>query len=775
MTTRVRFTYYTGLDRPLWFNPRLTGSWNGWVPEAMTVTTAADGCPSFEATIDLPAGEHRWGVFVDSQARNNIWAVMDEAGLDTTERHRTFTIGDGETDRHETYFFTHLRRLGAYKDASGNIRFAVWAPHAKAVDVVFADASGYVHDDGRGIDAAQAPIALTPRAGGVWESDALAPFAMFAGRPYMFRITRDDGSTRFRTDLYSRHQIGRGHIDPAHTDKPYDGNVASLDGTKGASVVVDPDLIDGMPSADFWRDELSHDRPLPRHVEDLVIYELHIGSLGFGEHRPGTLADAAAPPFLTYLQDLGVNAIELLPMMEFAGDRQWGYATSHFHALESSAGGRDGLKRLVRACHQRGIAVLLDVVYNHYHHDAERAQWQYDSTRHEDNSYYWFEGRGDDYPAFNAAVTPDQRGMGGYLDNVSTGFAPRYHDENVRKLLIDSAVAMVEEFHIDGLRVDQTSSIRGYNKLHADGARVEAANEWGAKFLRQLSRTVKLVKPSAILIAEDHEQGEKEAALTTNADQNGLGFDAAWFSGFYHNLVGDAAGRSEARLIKLAGFGDDRPLPFHSFAGAMNWSGQKKVVYGESHDEAGNGEQTARTMIVAVGGAPLTGDTRRFAEARCRFAFAMAILSAGTPMLLAGDEIGATKLMKHDDPLGSKEDLLGQRAGDGAKLFACYSDLVKLRLRRSGLRSRTIRIVRTDNENRLIAFIRGDDEFLVIGTLSNQPRTHQLDVPGDWQELFNTDSALYGGDNIGNEGRILRAADGVMVPANGAIVLRRVT
>lgn len=658
MPLPVPFTYYTGLERPLWFNPRLSGSWNGWTPIAMNTIVAPDGCPAFETTVNLEPGEHRWGVFVDSQARNNIWAVMDEAGLNTNERHRTFSIAPGETDHHEKYFFTHLRRLGAHKDAIGNMRFAVWAPHARAVEVVFADAGGYIYDDGRGLHAEQASIPLRRRSGGVWESDSLAPFATFVGRAYMFRVTRSDGSVRLRTDLYSRHQIGRGRIDPART--PYDGDIATLDGTKGASVVVDPDLVGGIPAAEFWRDELSHER-----------------------------------------------------------------------------------------------------------------QWQYDSPEHKNNLYYWFEGRGDDYPDFNAAVSADRRGMGGYLDNVSTGFAPRYSDETVRRLLIDSAVVMAEEFHIDGFRVDQTSSIRAYNGLHANGARVGAANAWGAKLLQQLSRTVKLVKPDAMLIAEDHEHGEAEEALTRPTDQNGIGFDAAWFSSFYHNLVGDAAGRSEARLIKFAGLGDDRPLAIDSFAGAMSWSGQKKVVYGESHDKAGNPEQTARTIVVAAGGAPLIGMTRRFAEARCRFAFAMAVLSAGTPMLLAGDEVGATKLMKHDDPLGSKEDLLGQRAADGAKLFACYSDLIKLRLRQPALRSRRIAIIRTDNEQRLIAFTRGDRELLVVGTPANQPRTQGISVDGEWQEIFNTDSVFYGGDNVGNAGNVLRPRDGVIVPANGVVVLRR--
>jgi 1,4-alpha-glucan branching enzyme len=659
----LSFVYYTGIERTLWWNPRLTGSWNGWVPSPMEVFTAPDGCPAFRATVEVPPGEHRWGVFVDSRTRNNIWAVMDEAGLETTERHRTVHVGENDAPRTEEYWFTHCRRLGAQK-RNGEVYFAVWAPNATAVEVVFGDASGYIAD---GAQPGAGTIALARAGGGVWESrPGTGDFAAFEGRPYMYRITRGNGDVRYRTDLYSRSQIGRGRIDPAALkpeDPPYNGDPATLDGTKSCSVIVDPGKADGIAAADFWRDELSHDRPLPGRIEDLVIYEVHIGSLGFGETgpdgqpRPGTLADAASPRFLDHLEDLGVNAIELLPIMEFAGDRQWGYATSHFSALESSAGGRDALKRLVKACHQRGIAVILDVVYNHYHHDAERAQWAYDHDTHDRNLYYWYEGKPSDYPQYPP---------GGYVDNESTGYAPRYSEEMVRKLLIGSAVTMVEEFHVDGFRVDQTSSIRAYNKLHLDGRGVGAANAWGEKFLRQFARTVKLVDPAAVLIAEDHEKDDAELRLTRPTDQGGVGFDAAWFSSFYHSLIGDAKGRSDG-LIREAGFGHDGPLRLDYFAGALRHSRNQKVVYGESHDEAGNAEQTARTIVTAANHAPLTGDTRRFAEARCRFAFAMAVLSPGTPMLLAGDEIGAANVMRHNDPLGSKEDLFGERAGAGAK------------------------------------------------------------------------------------------------------------
>src|SRR5439155_18181781 len=111
-------------------------------------------------------------------------------------------------------------------------------------------------------------------------------------------------------------------------------------------------------------------------------YELHVGALGFGKPGPGTLEDAIA--LLPHLSDLGVNAVELLPMSEFSGIG-WGYGDSHHFVIESTAGGRDQYKHFVRACHRRGIAVIQDVGYKHFDPDADRAQWAYDSQPPEHN------------------------------------------------------------------------------------------------------------------------------------------------------------------------------------------------------------------------------------------------------------------------------------------------------------------------------------------------------------------------------------------------------
>lgn len=634
---------------------------------------------------------------------------------------------------------------------------------------------------------------------GVWQTNAndsrLSNFSQYDHKPYMFRITKEEGAVAYRTDLYSRCQIGQGNFNPK--GKHYDGSFQDLDGTKSCSVVVNPDLVAQdfykqiwpqdkfVSDEEFWKDEFNSNKPVPSKVEDLVIYELHLGALGYGQDRPGNFNDAMK--LMDYFEDLNVNAIELLPMAEFRDESNWGYETSHYFTMEYSAGGRDQLKHFVRECHRRGIAVILDVVYNHYSPDGERAQWGYDSNAPERNMYYWYEGDSNNYFYPDGGHFPD----GGYIDNMSTGYSPRFHEEIVRKIFISSAATLLTEFHIDGFRVDQTTSMHSYNVLHADGRRMDNVNMFGAKFLREWTRTLKLIKPSVMLIAEDHSDWN---LVTVSSNDGGLGFDAAWYSAFYHHLIGDAQqGTEYAKLIPTAGFGDDRPLAMDYFAGALAESKEHKVVYHESHDEAGNAYyeqggnriESRRTIVSAVNGAALVAKTRSFAEARVHFACGMTMLSAGTPMFFMAEEIGAEKQYRYKDFLDNREDLLGERQNNGRQLFKFYQDLIRFRLNHSGLRSHNIDIIHVHNANRVIVFKRWDEteEFLVVASLNNSPfaKGYMLEnyrIPnGTWREMFNSDLKSYGGNNLSNLGANITSNNGnisIVVPANGFVVLQKV-
>ncbi len=806
----VEFQYLTGLTRSIFRNARLCGSWdiNGrysdlWTECPMEEDLGTDGCPVFKATVPLDLADQdktfKWGVMLDGPQGANFWGIPTEVhNKDSADRYRQFQLSGAGFPQVERYYLTFGRRLGANKHfvagrTTPELRFGVWAPNANKVEVVFGDPSkGYIADDGKGIDRTQPVVDLQRSAEGIWEGGPEGSFEAFKGRPYMYRVHHPQWEKPvYRTDIFSRSQVGKGKLDPA-MDKNW--TVETLDGSLSCSVVIDPDVVrwgfdstpagkkpNLIPAEEFWASEFTFGLPVPTRMEDMVIYELHVGSLGYGKMGadgkplPGDLGDAIA--FLDHLVDLGVNAVELLPMAEFSGNAAWGYGDTHHQCIESSAGGRDKYRHFVRECHRRGIAVIQDVVYNHYDFKADRAEWQYDSPAPDQNIYYWYEGRPSDYAAAE----------GGYLDNGSTGYTPRFHQEVVRQQFITSAAFLVEEMHVDGLRVDLTQAIHRDNVLHANGKSVGSANLFGQKLLREWSRTLRMIHPAIMLIAEDHSGWD---AVTKLPAKGGLGFEARWAAEFYHNLIGDSpAADGKARLLKTAGNGNDGPLEMDWFAGALYGSRFNQVVYHESHDEAGNDHndyiRTERTIETAVNDV-LDDSTRPWAEARSRVSFGLSLLSAGTPMFFMGEEIGAKNRFTYDNFLDEREDILGEKLNSGMALFRYYQDVLTLSRRLRSVRSHNIDILHQSNSDRVIAFKRwsADEEVIVVASLNNAPfadgymvEKDQLAIPdGDWKEVFNSDASVYGGWNMGNEGAVIHSSHGCIntkIPANGFVVLAR--
>ena len=189
--------------------------------------SGTDGCPIFKASVSLDLADQdktfKWGVVLDGPQGSNFWGIPTEVqDVNSVERHRQFRLnGGGGAPQVERYYFTYGRRLGANKhfaagSATAGLRFAVWAPNAQSVKVVFGKpANGYIANDGTGIDPAQPVVALSRLTDGIWEGGPQGDFETFKSLPYMYRIVNAQGQTVYRTDIFSRSQIGKGAINPA--------------------------------------------------------------------------------------------------------------------------------------------------------------------------------------------------------------------------------------------------------------------------------------------------------------------------------------------------------------------------------------------------------------------------------------------------------------------------------------------------------------------------------------------------------------------------------
>ncbi len=344
--------------------------------------------------------------------------------------------------------------LGA-RPGAGGVHFRVWAPDTRAVDLL-----------------------LEPRGQEPWvvsmEKNADGTFTAFvpglsagAGARYRYRL---DGQGPYS--------------DPASRFQP--------DGVHGPSEVVDP--------AGFaWSD---HQWPGVA-AADLVTYELHVGTFS----PEGTFEGVTRR--LTELADLGVTAIELMPVADFPGERNWGYDGVDLFAPARCYGTPEDLRRLVDAAHRLGMAVLLDVVYNHLGPDGNYlAQFSAD--------YFSSVHRTPWGPAVN-------------LDG------PR--SEFVRAFFIENAIHWLREYHLDGLRLDATHRLFDDSPVH---------------FLAELTAVVRdAVRDRTIhLIAEDM---RNLATMVRPAAEGGWGLDGIWSDDFHHELRRYLAGDSEGAFRDFRG------------------------------------------------------------------------------------------------------------------------------------------------------------------------------------------------------------------------------
>jgi maltooligosyltrehalose trehalohydrolase len=445
-------------------------------------------------------------------------------------------------------------RLGAALLGEGRCRFHVWAPLSRHVDVHVLSPLEVV-----------APLERVAKG---YHEGILG--GVEAGSLYLYRL-----------------EGGKERPDPASRHQPQ--------GVHGPSEVTD--------SRFPWEDGGWSGVAL----KDYVIYELHVGA-----YTPEGSFEAIIP-HLDELKGLGVTAIELMPVAQFPGSRNWGYDGVYAFAVQNSYGGPQALKRLVNACHLHELAVVLDVVYNHLGPEG---------------NYLW---------DFGPYFTDRYRTLWGSAVN----FDGPYSDD-VRRYFVDNALYWVREFHADALRLDAVHAILDFSAKPFLQELAEAVHEEA----EEEGRRIFLMPESAL----------NDAKVVRSPELGGYGLDAQWNDDFHHALrtlvTGDRSGyyvdfgRME-HLAKAFGEGYVYSGQYSIFRGRKhgNSSGdipsQRFIVFSQNHDQVGNRMLGERLSQLASFEA-------------LKLVAGCVILSPYIPLLFMGEEYGETALfpyfIDHSDP-----------------------------------------------------------------------------------------------------------------------------
>jgi len=365
------------------------------------------------------------------------------------------------------------------------------------------------------------------------------------------------------------------HPDPASRFQP--------EGVHGPSEVVDPHFP--------WEDDTWFGLPF----QDYVIYELHVGTFT----PAGTFQSIIA--HLDELKNLGITAVELMPVAQFPGNRNWGYDGVYPFAVQNSYGGPEGLKRLVNECHGRGLAVVPDVVYNHLGPEG---------------NYLW---------DFGPYFTDRYKSLWGNAINFD---GP--HSDGVRRFFIENAIYWVREFHVDALRIDAVHAILDFS---AQPFLEELASTVHDEAER-LNRRVHLIVESAL----------NDTRVIRSRELGGYGLDAQWNDDFHHALhtllTGERTGYYQdfgqlSDLAKAFREGYVYSGEYSSYRQrrhgnpSRDIAAHKFVVFAQNHDQVGNrmrGERLSELVCLE----------------RAKLAAGIVLLSPFVPLLFMGEEYGET-------------------------------------------------------------------------------------------------------------------------------------
>jgi 1,4-alpha-glucan branching enzyme len=598
---------------------------------------------------------------------------------------------------------THLRlweRLGSHPRTVGGhqgVHFAVWAPNASQVRVI---------GDFNGWDPDASGAELRPRgSSGIWEG-----FVADAehGHAYKYRVVSADGShVADKADPYAVH----GELPPNMASKVWD--------------------LDYEWSDQDWMATRAERQRLDAPI---TIYEVHLGSWrrasdGDGSTRPLTYRELA-PELIDHVHAIGATHVELLPVMEHPFYGSWGYQSTGYFAPTSRYGTPQDLKHLVDQLHAAGIGVILDWVPSHFPTD-EFALGYFDGT----HLYEHADPRQGFHPDWNS-------------------FIFNYDRPEVVSFLLSSALYWLEEYHVDGLRVDAVASM-----LYLDYSREEGEwipNEWGGnenvgaiEFLRRLNTEVFARVEGAQTFAEESTAWPMVSRPTY---VGGLGFGFKWDMGWMHDTLEvfqrDPIHRRHHhdRLTFRAvyGYSENYTLPL-------------------SHDEVVHGKGS---LLAKMPG----DDWQRFANLRALLAYQFTV--PGKKLLFMGGEFGQWREWDHDRSLDWH--LLDEDERHGG-LQRCVGELARLYRSESALHEGDCEpfgfewVDAGDWESSVLAFLRRARDghaALVVANLTPVVRTnYRLGVPtaGRWREAFNSDAVEYGGSGAGNQGGL----DSVPVPYHG--------
>jgi 1,4-alpha-glucan branching enzyme len=590
----------------------------------------------------------------------------------------------GEQDLHLFREGTHAqlyRKLGC-RVGDGSARFTVWAPNAEAVSVI-GDFNGWR------VDAH--PARARSDGSGLWEVEIEG---VVHGQAYKYAIRTRSGETLEKADPFAR----RAELPPA----------------TGSVVWHDDDYL--WNDADWMASRASRNAL----SAPMSVYEVHLGSWRRGEG--GAMLDYATAAHLLaeYVTRLGFTHVELMPITEHPFYGSWGYQTTGYFAPTSRYGTPRDFKHLVDTLHQAGIGVILDWVPSHFPADAHGLA-RFDGT----HLYEHADPRQGFHPEWNSSIF-------------------NYGRNEVRAFLLSSAMFWLDEFHVDGLRVDAVASM-----LYLDYARKEGEwipNVFGGRenldavsFLRMVNESAYRDHPGVQIIAEESTAWPMVSRPTY---LGGLGFGLKWNMGWMHDTLKYMQEDPIHRRWHHA------ELTF-----SMVYAFNENFVLPLSHDEVVHGKGSL------IGKMP--GDAwQQFANLRLLLGHMWT--HPGKKLLFMGGEFGQRREWNHDDSL--EWWVLGDALHSGVQRWV--EDLNRLYRSEPALHELDFEpagfawIDCNDAEASVLSYLRkarDGSSLLVVANFTPVPRENYLvGVPeaGHWVERLNSDATLYGGSGVGNQGGV---------------------